>query len=153
MRIAVACDHGGFALKQAIVRFLESSGNSVKDFGCYSEESADYADFAFPAAEDVADGQCDRGVLICTTGIGVSICANKVRGIRCALCTSEFQAEMTRRHNDANVLALGARTVSEQEAERIVAVWLKTSFEGGRHARRIGKIAAYENKQEVNANV
>ena len=142
MRIAVACDHGGFALKQAIVRFLESSGNSVKDFGCYSEESADYADFAFPAAEAVADGQCDRGILICTTGIGVSICANKVRGIRCALCTSEFQAEMTRRHNDANVLALGARTV-----------WLKTSFEGGRHARRIGKIAAYENKQEVNANV
>ena len=145
MRIAVACDHGGFALKQAIVRFLESSGNSVKDFGCYSEESADYADFAFPAAEAVADGQCDRGILICTTGIGVSICANKVRGIRCALCTDETMARLTREHNDSNMLALGGRIVGTELAKAIVSTWLTTEFsKGTRHIGRIGKIEKYE---------
>ena len=153
MKIAIACDHGGYLLKQDILIWLEENDIDYEDFGCYSTESVDYPVFAERAARAVAAGECDKGIVICTTGIGVSIAANKVKGIRCALCTDSLQAEMTRRHNDANVLALGARTVSEQEAERIVAVWLKTSFEGGRHARRIGKIAAYENKQEVNANV
>jgi len=153
VNIAVACDHGGFALKQTIIRLLESAGNTVRDFGCYSEESVDYADSAFPAAEAVAAGEADRGIVICTTGIGVSICANKVRGIRCALCTSALQAELTRKHNDTNVLALGAKTVSEQEAEEIVRIWMETPFGGGRHARRIEKITSYENKQGVDANV
>lgn len=148
MKIAIACDHGGLALKRAVIHWLEAEDCSAHDFGCYSVESVDYPDFAFPAAEAVARGEFDRGVVICTTGIGVSICVNKVRGIRCALCTSAFQAEMTRRHNDANMLALGAKTVSEEEAEQIVKIWLRTPFEGGRHARRIGKITAYENKEE-----
>lgn len=145
MKIALACDHGGFALKQSILQFLIEQGYECKDFGCYDETSIDYSDFAFPACEAVADGAFDRGIVICTTGIGVSICANKVKGIRCSLCTNLLTAEMTRRHNDANVLALGAKVVDDATAKEIVSVWLATAFEGGRHARRIGKITEYEN--------
>lgn len=149
MRIAVACDHGGFALKQAIVSYLNENEHDVQDFGCYDTSSVDYADFAFPACESVTHGECDRAVLICTTGIGMCVSANKVRGIRCALCTNTYTAEMTRKHNDTNALALGANVVDEETAKAIVSIWLTTDFEGGRHARRIGKIAEYENKHSV----
>lgn len=148
MNIAMACDHGGFALKNALIAYAESLGHTVHDFGCYNTESMDYSDVAFPACEAVAGGAFDRGVVICTTGIGMCIAANKVRGIRCSLCCNLFTAEMTRRHNDANVLALGAKVVDEALACEILATWLKTEFDGGRHARRVGKISDYENKCE-----
>lgn len=145
MNIAIACDHGGFALKAALISYIESLGHTLRDFGCYNTDSMDYSDVAFPACEAVAHGEFDRGIVICTTGIGMSISANKVRGIRCALCCNTFMAEMTRRHNDTNVLALGAQVVDEALAKQIVDIWLGTAFEGGRHARRIGKITEYEN--------
>ena len=144
MKIALACDHGGYLLKKEIISLLKDSGYDIEDFGCYSTESVDYPDYAYPAAEAVAAGKADRCIVICTTGIGVSICANKVKGIRCALCTSEFQAEMTRRHNDANALAMGAQTVSAETAWKIVQKFLGTEFEGGRHMRRVQKIMDYE---------
>ena len=146
MKIAIACDHGGLALKRAVIHWLEAEDCSAHDFGCYSVESVDYPDFAFPAAEAVARGEFDRGVVICTTGIGVSICANKVRGIRCALCTSAFQAEMTRRHNDANMLAMGAGIIGPNLAKKITEVFLTTEFEGGRHEKRIAKLMAIETR-------
>lgn len=148
MNIAIACDHGGFALKMILAEYARNLGHTVSDFGCYSTESMDYSDVAFPACEAVASGEFMRGLLICTTGIGMSIAANKVRGIRCALCCNTFMAEMTRRHNDANVLALGAKVVDETLAKQILSVWLETPFEGGRHARRIQKISDYECKRE-----
>ncbi len=144
MKIALACDHGGYLLKNEIISKLKEMGFEVEDFGCYSTESVDYPDYAFPAAEAVAAGKADRCILICTTGIGVSICANKVKGIRCALCTSEFQAEMTRRHNNANALAMGAKTVSAETAWNIAKKFLETEFEGGRHERRVQKIMDHE---------
>ena len=146
MKIAIACDHGGYRLKETLIPHLESLGHQVEDFGCHSEESIDYPDYAFPAAEAVASGACERGIVICTTGIGVSVCANKVRGIRCALCTDTFDADLTRRHNNSNMLALGQRIVEPALAKEIVSVWLATDFEGGRHQRRIDKISDYENK-------
>ena len=144
MKIALACDHGGYLLKNEIISKLEETGYEIEDFGCYSTESVDYPDYAFPAAEAVSAGKADRCIVICTTGIGVSICANKVKGVRCALCTSEFQAEMTRRHNNANALAMGAKTVSSETAWNIVRTFLETEFEGGRHQRRVQKITDYE---------
>lgn len=147
MNIAIACDHGGFALKSALIQHIAPLGHSVHDFGCYSTESVDYSDMAIPACEAVANGEYDRGIVICTTGIGVSISANKVCGIRCALCCNTFMAEMTRKHNDTNVLALGAQVVDAELAKQIVTIWLDTPFEGGRHARRIGKIAEYESRR------
>ena len=144
MKIALACDHGGYLLKNEIISRLKDAGHEIEDFGCYSLDSVDYPDYAFPAAEAVATGKADRCILICTTGIGVSICANKVKGIRCALCTSVFQAEMTRRHNNANALAMGAKTVTPETAWEIVRTFLETEFEGGRHQRRVQKIMDYE---------
>ena len=144
MNIAIACDHGGFELKQAVLSHLDERGLAYRDFGCFSAESIDYPDFAFPACEAVVRGEYERGILICTTGIGMSICANKVRGVRCALCTNLHMAEMTRRHNDTNVLALGAHEVDVPLALEIVDTWLDTAYEGGRHARRVGKIMDYE---------
>lgn len=147
MKIAIGSDHGGFLLKQAMITFLKQNDHTIQDCGCYSLDSVDYPDFAFPVAEAVANKTADRGIVICTTGIGVSICANKVDGIRCALCTSVFQAEMTRHHNDTNVLALGAQTIDEDLARQIVSIWLRTPFDGGeRHERRVGKITQYEKK-------
>ena len=145
MMISIAADHGGFALKEHIKAYLTAKGYEVKDFGTSSEESCDYPDFARPAAEAVASGQCEKGIVICTTGIGMSIAANKVKGIRCALCGDPFSAEMTRRHNNANMLALGAGIVGGNLAERIVDVFLNTEFEGGRHARRVGLVMELEN--------
>lgn len=144
MMISIAADHGGFALKEHIKAYLTAKGYEVKDFGTSSEESCDYPDFARPAAEAVASGQCEKGIVICTTGIGVSITANKVHGIRCALCGDPLTAEMTRRHNDSNMLAMGAGIIGNNLAERIVDTFLNTQFEGGRHQRRIDKMMAIE---------
>ena len=144
MMISIAADHGGFALKEHIKAYLTAKGYEVKDFGTSSEESCDYPDFARPAAEAVASGQCEKGIVICTTGIGVSMAANKVGGIRCALCGDSYSAEMTRRHNNANVLAMGAGIIGNNLAERIVDTFLNTQFEGGRHQRRIDKMMAIE---------
>lgn len=143
MKIAIASDHGGFALKESIIKYIAELGYEYKDFGCESENSVDYPDFAFPAAEVVAKGEFERGILICGTGIGVSICANKVKGIRCALCGDVLSAELTRRHNDSNMLAMGGRIIGVETAKAIVKVWLETEFEGGRHVRRVEKIDNY----------
>ena len=140
MKIALGSDHGGYALKCDIIQLLEKLGHEYKDFGCYSTESCDYPDFGRAAAEAVASGACDRGIVICTTGIGISIAANKVKGIRCALCSEPLSAEMTRRHNDANMLAMGGGLIGNNMADRIVDVFLNTPFEGGRHQRRVDKI-------------
>ncbi|NOY77994.1 MAG: ribose 5-phosphate isomerase B [Calditrichaeota bacterium] len=140
MSIAVGSDHAGFELKEAIREYLESLNLSVKDFGTFTTDSVDYPDFAYAVASAVAKGEFDRGILICGTGIGMSIVANKVKGIRAAECTTSYLAEMSRRHNNANVLTLGGRVLSAEEAQTIVRVWLETPFEGGRHQRRIDKI-------------
>ena len=144
MNISIGCDHGGFALKENIRAYLEEQGHTVTDVGCKSLESCDYPDFGAAAARLVASGACERGIVICTTGIGISISANKVKGIRCALCGDAFSAEMTRRHNDANMLALGAGITGPNLAQKIVEVFLSTGFEGGRHARRVDKMMALE---------
>ena len=142
--IALGCDHGGYALKEHIKTYLEGKGLSYKDFGTFSTDSCDYPVFGRAAAEAVASGECDRGIVICTTGIGISITANKVKGIRCALCSEPLSAEMTRRHNDANMLAMGAGMVGKNLAERIVDTFLNTAFEGGRHQRRVDLITDME---------
>ena len=144
MKIALGCDHGGYELKEFVKTVLERLGHTYEDFGCYSKESCDYPDFGEAAARAVAEGKCDRGIVICTTGIGISIAANKVQGVRCALCTDPLMAEMTRRHNDANMMAIGAGFTGKNMAERMVEVFLSTEFEGGRHARRVDKIMAIE---------
>ncbi len=137
MKIAVASDHGGFALKEVIAKFLEERGCEVQNLGTYSEDSVDYPEYGRKCAEAVVSGEAERGIVVCGTGIGISIAANKVKGARCALCTSVHMAEMTRRHNDANMLALGGRTTDEALAVEIVKTWLETEFEGGRHQRRV----------------
>ena len=142
MKIALGCDHGGYELKEHIKGVLEKLGHTYEDFGCHSKESCDYPDFGAAAARAVAEGRCDRGLVFCTTGIGISIAANKVAGIRCAHCTDPLSAEMTRRHNDANVLALGAGITGPNLAKRMVEVFLNTDFEGGRHARRVAQLDA-----------
>ncbi len=142
--IAIACDHGAYALKEKVKAHLNGKGYEVKDFGTHSLDSCDYPDYAAPAAKAVASGECEKGIVLCTTGIGVSIVANKVKGVRCALCGDTFAAEMTRRHNDTNVLAIGAGIVGENLALQIVDTWLTTEFEGGRHQRRVDKITALE---------
>ena len=144
MNISMGCDHGGYALKEHIKTYLEGQGHTVLDCGTYSTDSCDYPLFGKAAAEAVADGRCERGIVICTTGIGISITANKVRGIRCALCSDPLGAEMTRRHNDANMLAMGAGMIGKNMAERIADTFLATEFEGGRHQRRVDLITAME---------
>ena len=138
--IALGSDHGGLALKQHVMAWLDDHGLAYKDYGCYTSESCDYPDFGRAAAEAVASGECDRGIVICTTGIGISIAANKVKGIRCALCSEPLSAEMTRRHNDANMLAMGGGLIGNNMADRIVEVFFNTEFEGGRHQRRVNKL-------------
>ena len=146
MKISIGSDHGAFTMKEHLKQYLTEQGHQVVDCGTYSTDSCDYADFAKAAAQLVASGDCDRGIVMCTTGIGISIAANKVRGIRCALCSEPYSAEMTRRHNDANMLAMGGALIGPNMADRIVDVFLGTEFEGGRHARRVGKIMAIENE-------
>lgn len=140
MKIAIASDHAGFDLKERIGRFLKDRGHEVVDFGARSTESSDYPDFGGKAAEAVAQGEADRAVLICGTGIGMSIVANRFSGVRAALCHSVETAKVARLHNDANVLVLGQRILSGPAADEITATWLETKFEGGRHQRRLSKI-------------
>ena len=149
LKIAVGCDHGGFALKQYIMQGLKDMGVEYKDFGCFSEESCDYPVYGEAVARAVADGEADKGIVICGTGIGISITANKVPGIRAALCGDCYSAEFTRRHNDANVLAMGARVTGSGLACKIVDTFLNTEFEGGRHAKRIALIAELEEKERA----
>ncbi len=146
MKIAFGCDHGGFAYKQEVLDFLKSKGHIVKDFGTFSSDSCDYPDYAIPVAEAVSLGEFDYGILICGTGIGMSIIANKVKGIRCAHVNDCFSAEMTRRHNNSNVIALGARIAQVEEIIDYIDIFLKTPFDGNRHLNRIEKISKYENK-------
>ena len=140
MKISLASDHGGLELKNKIGEYLAQLGHSVRDFGTFTADSCDYPDFARPAALAVANGECERGVLVCTTGIGVSMVANKVKGVRCALCFNPDMAHMTRAHNNANVLAMGQKYVDFETAKESVEEFLKTPFEGGRHAQRVNKI-------------
>ena len=144
MKIAMASDHGGFDLKEDLRAWLTEQGHEVVDCGCFGKDSCDYPDFGAAAARAVADGRCERGIVICTTGIGISIAANKVQGIRCAHCADSLEAEMTRRHNDANMLAIGAGFTGKNLAERMVEVFLSTDFEGGRHERRVNKLNAIQ---------
>ena len=144
--IALGSDHGGLALKRHVMEYLDARGLEYQDFGCYTAESCDYPDFGEAAARAVASGEYDRGIVICTTGIGISIAANKVQGIRCAHCADSLEAEMTRRHNDANMLALGARVIGPELAKSIVRTFLTTEFEGGRHERRVNMIMEIENR-------
>ena len=144
MKIAMACDHGGLRLKNVLKEYLLDNGYEVEDFGTNSEDSCDYPDYAGKAAKAVASGACDKGVVVCGTGIGVSITANKVKGIRCALCHDVFSAKATRAHNDSNMIAMGQRVIGEGLALEILKTWLSTEFEGGRHVQRIEKMMAYE---------
>ncbi len=144
LKVAIAADHGGYRLKEEVKKELEAMGIPYEDFGTHSPDSVDYPDYAWPVAKGVASGQFDRGILICGTGIGMSIAANKVRGIRCALVHDAFSARATREHNDSNVLALGERVIGPGLARDIVRIWLTTPYEGGRHQRRIEKIERME---------
>ena len=140
MKIALASDHAGFEYKQAIHEWLTARGHAVQDFGTFSSERVDYPDFIRPAAEAVARGECERGIVLGGSGNGEAIAANKVRGVRCALCWSEDTARLSREHNDANVLSIGQRTIPRDLALRLVEIWLATPFEGGRHVARVQKI-------------
>jgi len=144
--IAIGCDHGGFALKQEVMRHLDELGLAYKDFGTYSEESCDYPIYGEAVARAVADGEYERGILICGTGIGISISANKVKGIRACCCSDSFSCEYTRRHNDANALCMGGRVVGPGLACQLVDLFLNTEFEGGRHEKRIAKLMAIETR-------
>lgn len=144
MKIAIGSDHGGFILKEEIKSYVESLGYEVQDFGTYKKKSVDYPDIAKKVAEAVMDGSCDKGILICGTGIGISIAANKVKGIRAALCHDTFSAHASREHNDANILAMGERVIGVELAKEITRTWLNAEFEGERHLRRINKIREME---------
>lgn len=144
MRIAIASDHGGYELKKEIMRLLEQKKVDYQDFGTYSTDSVDYPDISIPCAQAVAEGQFARGIIICGTGIGVCIAANKVKGVRAALCHDIYSAGMSRKHNNANVLTMGGRVIGPGLAAAIVEEWLECGFDGGRHAQRIKKIADFE---------
>ncbi|RJP66747.1 MAG: ribose 5-phosphate isomerase B [Candidatus Abyssobacteria bacterium SURF_17] len=144
MKLAVACDHAGFELKEKVKRQLESEGHGVEDFGCYNTESCDYPDYARKLCEAVLGNMCERGVLICGSGLGMSYTANRYKGIRAALCLNTYMAEMSRAHNNSNVLVLGSRIIDFPAAKDILRVWMETPFEGGRHLRRIRKIDGEE---------
>ena len=145
MKIAIACDHGALSLKDKLVSYLENQGHTVKDFGTYTSASCDYPDFVGPAAKAVASGEFEKGIVLCTTGIGVSIAANKIKGIRCALLSDLMSARLTREHNDTNMMAMGAGVVGEMLALQIADTWLGTEFsQDERHQRRIAKLMALE---------
>lgn len=146
MRVAIGSDHAGVELRQEIIEMMQEMGMEVFDAGCECSTSVDYPDYAIPVAEMVARNEADRGILICGTGIGMSITANKVKGIRCALVHDLFSAKATRLHNDSNVLAMGERVIGPGLALEIAKVWLTTEYEGGRHGRRVGKISDYEER-------
>lgn len=146
MKIAIGADHGGFELKEIVKDFLLEKGHQIEDLGCYSTDSVDYPDYGIKVAEKVSNKEFDRGIVICGTGIGISISANKVKGIRCALVHDLFSAKATREHNDSNVLAMGGRVIDAELAKQIVDIWVDTEFEGGRHTRRLNKITEYESQ-------
>lgn len=143
MKIAIACDHGGYQLKEEVKEYLLEQKIEVLDLGTNSESSVDYPEYGFACAEAVAEGRAEKGIVVCGTGIGMSIAANKVKGIRCALCTDVTMAQLTRKHNDSNMLALGGRTTGTVTVLDIVKAWLETEFEGGRHQRRVDQINNY----------
>lgn len=147
--IAIASDHGGYELKRGVIEYLKEKGIEYKDFGCYNTNSCDYPDIALEACKSVIKGECEKALLFCGTGIGISIAANKVCGIRAACCSDIFSAKFTRLHNDANVLCLGGRVVGIGLALELVETFLNTEFEGGRHTKRIEKITAIENMQNL----
>ncbi len=146
MKIAIGCDHAAYSFKEEIKTYLTEKGHEVVDKGCYSPERADYPDHGIAVGEAVANGECERGVVICGSGIGISIAANKVAGVRCALCSEPLSARLSRNHNDANVLAMGARLIGLEMGKAIVDAWFEAEFEGGRHIGRIEKISNYERK-------
>ena len=143
--IALGCDHGGLNIKNAVIKYLEDKGIEYKDFGCFTEESVDYPEYAFMVAQSVTSGETELGILCCGTGIGISMAANKVKGIRAAVVSNEFCAEMTRSHNNANILCMGGRVITEEEAVKFADIFINTPFEGDRHNRRIDMITAIEN--------
>lgn len=145
MKIAIGSDHGGLELKEEIRKHLEDKGIDIKDFGTYSDDSVDYPDFGKKVSQSVANGEYDRGIVVCGTGIGISIACNKVKGIRCALCSDTYSAKMASMHNNANVIALGGRVIGKDLAKEIVDSFLKAEFQGGRHERRVNKIIDIEN--------
>ena len=138
--IALGCDHGGYALKVEIIKYLEEEGVPYRDFGTYSTDSCDYPVYGEAVARAVASGECEKGLLFCGTGVGISLAANRVKGIRAVNCSEPYSAQMSRRHNDANILCLGGRVVGPGLAQQIVSVWLNTEFDGGRHARRVSML-------------
>ena len=144
MKIAIGCDHGGIVLKPAILEYLDKKGISYEDLGTYTSDSVDYPVYAKKVADAVASGECEKGILLCGTGIGMSIAANKVKGIRAAVLSDEFSAAACSAHNDANILCLGGRVLSPEKAVKLVDLWLTTPFEGSRHIRRLGLIADME---------
>lgn len=148
MKIAIGVDHGGFELKKPVLKVLRDLGHEVEDFGCSSPDSVDYPDFAEKVARGVSEGLFERGILICGTGIGMSMAANKFPNVRAALCHNLFTARLSREHNDANILAMGERAIGMGIALEMVKVWLETEFEGGRHARRVDKINALDGRKE-----
>ena len=149
MKVAIGSDHGGYQLKELVYQHLQETGVEITDFGTHNEDSTDYPDYAEKVAEAVAAGKYQRGILICGTGIGMSIAANKVRGIRCAMVSDCFSARATRQHNDSNILAMGGRVLGSGLAMEIVYTWLETEFEAGRHQRRIDKITDIENRHRT----
>ncbi|MDQ0244878.1 ribose 5-phosphate isomerase B [Bacillus fengqiuensis] len=144
MKVAIASDHGGVNIRKEIVALMEEMGVEYEDLGCECTTSVDYPDYAIPVAEKVVSGEVDRGILICGTGIGMSIAANKVKGVRCALVHDMFSAQATREHNDSNILAMGERVIGPGLAREIAKIWLTTEFQGGRHENRVNKIKEYE---------
>lgn len=144
--LAIGCDHGGFELKQKIIKYFDESGIVYKDFGCYNTDSVDYPDIALPVCNSVVNGDCEKGILVCGTGIGMSIAANKIKGIRAALLSDTFSAQMTAEHNDSNVIALGGRVISAELAIDIIKTYLSAEFQGGRHTKRLEKIRLLEEK-------
>ena len=151
MIIALGSDHAGLPLKKEIMELLDSMNIQYKDFGTYTTDSCDYAQFGQRAANAVVSGECEKGILCCGTGIGISLAANKMKGIRCVVCSDCFSAKMSREHNDANMLALGARVVGGELARMIVKIWLETEFAGGRHQRRVDQIMAIEAGEDLSA--
>ena len=143
--IAIGCDHGGLQIKNAVIDYMKENGIEYTDFGCYTEESVDYPIYAYKVARAVADGQAELGIICCGTGIGVSMVANKIKGIRAAVCTDEFCAEMTRRHNNANIMCMGGRVIDEEKAVKLASIFLNTPFDGGRHEKRVNMITDIEN--------
>ena len=143
--LAIGCDHAGYELKQEIIKHLEEKGIEYKDFGCYSEEAVDYPVYGKLVGHAVADGECEKGILICGTGIGISMAANKFKGIRAGLCSTQYQAEMTRRHNNANILCMGGKNIGEREAIEMLEIFLNTPYDGGFHDGSLDLIKDIEN--------